>query len=42
MTLAAIGAIGYTDELAYECRLSGDVDKVLPVSVERIRQLAWS
>lgn len=42
MTLAAIAAIGYTDELAYECRLSGDVDTVLPVSVERIRQLAWS
>ena len=42
MTLAAIAAIGYTDELAYECRLSGDIDKVLPASVERIRQLAWS
>jgi hypothetical protein len=42
MTLAAIAAIGYTDELAYECRLSGEVDDVLPVSVQRIRQLAWS
>ena len=42
MTLPAIAAIGYTDELAYECRLSGEVDDVLPVSVQRIRQLAWS
>jgi sugar phosphate isomerase/epimerase len=42
MTLAAIAAIGYAGELAYECRLSGPVDEVLPVSVQRIRQLAWS
>jgi sugar phosphate isomerase/epimerase len=42
MILNAIAAIGYTDELAYECRLSGDVDSVLPASVERVRQLAWS
>jgi sugar phosphate isomerase/epimerase len=42
MTLAAIAAIGYAGELAYECRLSGAVDEVLPVSVQRIRQLAWS
>jgi sugar phosphate isomerase/epimerase len=42
MTLAAIAASGYTGELAYECRLSGEVDEVLPVSVQRIRQLAWS
>ena len=26
----------------YECRLSGDVDEVLPISVRRIRQLAWA
>jgi sugar phosphate isomerase/epimerase len=42
MTLAAIAAIGYAGELAYECRLSGAIDEVLPVSVQRIRQLAWS
>jgi sugar phosphate isomerase/epimerase len=42
MLLAAISAIDYTDELAYECRLSGELDDVLPVSVRRIRQLAWS
>src|SRR6478752_7257692 len=42
MTLAAIAAIDYADELAYECRLSGELDDVLPVSVRRIRQLAWS
>ena len=42
MILNTIAAIGYRDELAYECRLSGDVDDVLPVSVERVRQLAWS
>ena len=41
-TLDALWAIGYADELAYECRLSGDVDEVLPISVRRIRQLAWS
>jgi sugar phosphate isomerase/epimerase len=40
--LNTLAAIGYTDELAYECRLSGGVDEVLPVSVQRIRQLAWS
>jgi sugar phosphate isomerase/epimerase len=42
MLLNTIAAIGYDDELAYECRLSGEVDEVLPVSVQRIRQLAWS
>jgi sugar phosphate isomerase/epimerase len=40
--LDALWAIGYADELAFECRLSGDVDKVLPIAVRRIRQLAWS
>ena len=39
-TLRAIASIGYTGELAYECRLSGPVDEVLPVSVRRIRQAA--
>jgi sugar phosphate isomerase/epimerase len=42
MMLAAIAAIDFADELAYECRLSGELDDVLPVSVRRIRQLAWS
>jgi sugar phosphate isomerase/epimerase len=42
MMLAAIAALGYTDELAYECRLSGQVDEALPASLQRIRQLAWS
>jgi sugar phosphate isomerase/epimerase len=41
-TLETLWAIGYADELAYECRLSGDVDEVLPTSVRRMRQLAWS
>ena len=41
-TLQAIWAAGYAGELAYECRLSGDVDDVLPTSVHRIRQAAWS
>lgn len=41
-TLDTIWAIGYTQELAYECRLSGPVDQVLPASVSRIRQLAWA
>ena len=36
--LQAIASIGYADELAYECRLSGPVDEVLPVSVRRVRQ----
>ena len=40
--LNAAWAIGYTGELAYECRLSGEVDEVLPVSVVRMRQAAWS
>ena len=40
--LDAIWSIGYADELAYECRLSGPVDEVLPVSVRRMRQAAWS
>ena len=41
-TLQSIWAAGYAAELAYECRLSGDVDDVLPTSVRRIRQAAWS
>ena len=41
-TLQAIWAAGYREELAYECRLSGDVDDVLPASVRRIRQAAWA
>jgi len=40
--LDALWAIGYGQELAFECRLSGDVDEVLPVSVRRVRQAAWS
>src|SRR5215217_2522238 len=39
--LDALWAIGYDKELAFECRLSGDADEVLPVSVRRIRQAAW-
>jgi sugar phosphate isomerase/epimerase len=38
--LQAISAIGYSGELAYECRLSGPVDEVLPISVRRIREAA--
>jgi sugar phosphate isomerase/epimerase len=41
-TLDALWSIGYDAELAFECRLSGEVDQVLPVSVRRMRQLAWS
>ena len=41
-TLQAIWAAGYQGELAYECRLSGDVDEVLPASARRIRQAAWA
>src|SRR5215218_7962612 len=41
-TLQTLWAIGYADELAYECRLSGDVEEVLPTSIRRMRQLAWS
>lgn len=37
--LAVIDAIGYMEELAYESRLSGPVDEVLPASVRRLRQL---
>jgi sugar phosphate isomerase/epimerase len=40
--LDAIWAVGYDKELAFECRLSGEVDEVLPVAVRRIRQSAWS
>lgn len=40
--LYAIDAIGYRQELAFECRLSGEVDEVLPVSVQHLRQLASS
>ena len=39
--LDALWAVGYDKELAFECRLSGDVDEVLPVSVRRVRQAAW-
>jgi sugar phosphate isomerase/epimerase len=38
--LQAISTIGYSGELAYECRLSGSVDEVLPISVRRIREAA--
>jgi sugar phosphate isomerase/epimerase len=41
-TLQAVSEIGYSGELAYECRLSGPVDEVLPVSVRRIREAARS
>lgn len=40
--LETIWAIGHRHELAYECRLSGPVDEVLPVSVRRMRQAAWA
>jgi sugar phosphate isomerase/epimerase len=40
-TLDALWAIGYDRELAFECRLSGEVDEVLPVAVRRMRQAAW-
>jgi sugar phosphate isomerase/epimerase len=40
--LDAVWAVGYDKELAFECRLSGEVDEVLPVAVRRIRQAAWS
>jgi sugar phosphate isomerase/epimerase len=39
-TLRAISSIGYTGELAYECRLSGPADEVLPISVQRVRHAA--
>jgi sugar phosphate isomerase/epimerase len=39
-TLHAIASTGYRGELAYECRLSGPVDEVLPISVRRLRQAA--
>jgi sugar phosphate isomerase/epimerase len=39
-TLQAIASTGYGGELAYECRLSGPVDEVLPLSVRRMRQAA--
>jgi sugar phosphate isomerase/epimerase len=40
--LGALSSIGYSDELAYECRLSGPVDQVLPISVRRMREAAAS
>jgi sugar phosphate isomerase/epimerase len=40
--LHGIYAIGYRHELAFECRLSGEFDQVLPVSVQHLRQLVWS
>ena len=40
--LDAVWAIGYAEELAYECRLSGPVDEVLPVSVSGCARLAWA
>jgi sugar phosphate isomerase/epimerase len=40
-TLDALWAIGYDEELAFECRLSGEADEVLPVAVRRMRQAAW-
>jgi sugar phosphate isomerase/epimerase len=39
-TLQTVASTGYTDELAYECRLSGPVDEALPISVQRVRQAA--
>jgi sugar phosphate isomerase/epimerase len=39
--LDVLWAIGYDKELAFECRLSGEVDDVLPVAVRRMRQAAW-
>jgi sugar phosphate isomerase/epimerase len=41
-TLRTISAIGYSGVLAYESRLSGPVDEVLPISVRRIREAAES
>ena len=40
--LNAVWAIGYAEEQAFECRLSGPVDEVLPVAITRLRQLAWA
>jgi sugar phosphate isomerase/epimerase len=40
--LNAVWAIGYAEEQAFECRLSGPADEVLPVAVTRLRQLAWA
>jgi sugar phosphate isomerase/epimerase len=40
--LDTIWAASYTDEQAFECRLSGPVDHVLPAAVTRLRQLAWA
>jgi sugar phosphate isomerase/epimerase len=40
--LDAIWTASYTDEQAFECRLSGPADEVLPVAVARLRQLAWT
>jgi len=42
LMLDAVWAIGYKKELAFECRLSGELDDVLPVAVRRMRQAAWS
>jgi sugar phosphate isomerase/epimerase len=38
--LSAVRATGYVRELAFECRLSGPVDDVLPASVHHLRRLA--
>ncbi|MFL5533186.1 MAG: sugar phosphate isomerase/epimerase, partial [Gemmatimonadales bacterium] len=40
--LNTIWAAGYTEEQAFECRLSGPADEVLPVAVTGLRQLAWA
>ena len=40
--LEAVWVASYTDEQAFECRLSGPADDVLPVAVTRLRQLAWA
>ena len=40
--LNTIWANGYAEEQAFECRLSGPADDVLPVAVTRLRQLAWA
>jgi sugar phosphate isomerase/epimerase len=38
--LATLGAVGHHEELAYECRLSGPAEDVLPRSTELLRRMA--
>jgi sugar phosphate isomerase/epimerase len=40
LVLAALEAAGYEHELAYECRLSGPAEQVLPRSVSFLRRMA--